>query len=372
MPGKNLNFDDQNLQNIRKLNWITLGTEYIFRKVGASWECWIGCMLDVRWLQDLIVIAETRNFTRASQIRHVTQSGLSRRIQSLEHWVGSPIIDRSQSPLSLTEAGHILLEAAQNVLAQLNNARRTVRENRDATLRSISFAAPHILSVTFFPEWLQHVQTMLGPTRLSITSDNLPGCCTALDDGRADLVICLVDADGGVLAGASRRLSIDDKASIVVGRERLIPLSAPGPDGKPLHDLRAPPHVSVSYLEYSRECSLGWAVDRKLAGRAGLPHLTNLYENSLADGLRGMALSGLGLAWLPLTVTHNDILRGRLVRTGGEDLIIDLDVRVYRPTRELGHKAEELWAKLSAGSGGEYNLPDLSADLHSLRQGVGD
>jgi DNA-binding transcriptional LysR family regulator len=261
---------------------------------------------------------------------------------------------------------------AQSVLAQLNSARRAVQENRDAKLRSISFAAPHILSVTFFPEWLQHVQSMLGPTRLSITSDNLPGCCTALEDGRVDLVVCLMDADGGILAGANRRLAIDDKASIVVGRERLIPLSVPGPDGKPLHDLRSSPHASVSYLEYSRECSLGWAVDRKLAGRAGLPHLINLYENSLADGLRRMAISRLGVAWLPLTVTHNDILRGRLVRAGDEDLIVDLDVRLYRPAREIGRKAEELWTKLNAGASGERDLPDLSTTLRALREGAGD
>jgi DNA-binding transcriptional LysR family regulator len=193
-----------------------------------------------------------------------------------------------------------------------------------------------------------------------------------MEDGRADFVVCLVDGDGGVLAGANRRLTLGDRLSIAVGCERLIPLSAPGPGGTPLHDLRAPPHAAVSYLQYSPECSLGWAVDRKLAGRVGLPQLRNLYENSLADGLRSMALSGLGVAWLPLTVTHNDILRGRLVRAGDEDLVVDLEVRIYRPSRELGHKAEELWSKLSAGAGGEHDLPGLSTALCSLREGVGE
>ena len=305
-------------------------------------------MLDIRWLEDLIVLADTLNFTKASEIRNVTQSGLSRRIQSLEHWAGAPLFDRRKSPFELTDAGHKLLAVANDILGRLNGARRLIREDQDELSRSIRFAAPHILSMTFFPRWIPALQARLGSTRLSVTSDNLPGCVTALDDGAVDFVVCLADPAGAIFKAAGRPLSLDDCAHVTIDRETLIPLTAPDDDGGPLHRLDTGPRVSTSYLGYSRECSLGWAVDGLVASQTSLPRLNSLYENSLADALRTMALSGLGVAWLPLSTTHNDILRGKLIRAGESSLDIPLEIRIYRPPRKLPKRAEELWTRLMA------------------------
>ncbi len=58
--------------------------------------------MDIRWLQDFLTIAETANFTRAAEIRNSSQAAFSRRIQSLEQWLGVPLIDRSTFPTKLT------------------------------------------------------------------------------------------------------------------------------------------------------------------------------------------------------------------------------------------------------------------------------
>ena len=317
-------------------------------------------MLDTRWLEDFVVLAETRSFTRAAEVRNVTQSGLSRRIQSLEHWAGTPLLDRQAVPLSLTPSGQRLLEAAGGALGLLNAARRAIREDHDERLRSVRLAAPHILSVTFFPRWLPLVQQKLGPTRVSILSDNLPGCCAALDDGQSDFVVCLVDEANAVVSGAGQSLAIQGCSSLIIGRERLIPLSAPDAGGAPLHGLNGGARMSAFYLAYSPECSLGWAVEALTARRPDLPSLNQIYENSLADGLRAMALSGLGVAWLPLTICHQDILRGRLVRAGDATLDIAMDIRIHRPGRRISRKGEELWMRISVETAA-MTCPDVGA-----------
>jgi LysR family transcriptional regulator, hypochlorite-specific transcription factor HypT len=305
-------------------------------------------MLDLRWLEDLATIAETRNLTRAAELRNVSQSGLSRRLQSLEHWAGVALIDRRKTPIELTEAGRHLLTVASDVMGRLNATRRAIRDDQDEKTRSVRFAAPHILSVTFFPKWLPTIQKAIGSTRLTILSDNLPGCCEAFDDGSVDFVVCFAGQENGSLRVSPSPLTIDNCQSLVVGHERLLPVSSTDSAGKAMHSLDDEPRRSVSYLGYSTECSLGWAVERTLALAAGLPQLNRIYENSLADGLRSMALSGLGVAWLPLSTTHQDILRGRLARTGPKRLDIDLEIRVYRPQRRLSRRAEDLWAMLAS------------------------
>jgi DNA-binding transcriptional LysR family regulator len=319
-------------------------------------------MLDVRWLEDLAAVAETKNLTRAAELRSVSQSGLSRRLQSLEHWAGAALLDRRKSPVELTEAGLQLLATANDVIGRLNATRRALREDQDKATRSVRFAAPHLLSVTFFPKWLPQIQTTIGSTRLTILSDNLPGCCEAFDDGAVDFVVCYMDQANRPNSAGGKTLSISTCQWLTIGQEKLVPLSAVGSDKQPIHDLAPEPRRSISYLGYSSECSLGWAVEQKLTEAPDLPQLNRIYENSLADGLRSMALSGLGVAWLPLTTTHQDVLRGRLVRTGSPELDVDLDIRIYRPQRRLSRRAEDLWSHLVT-TRSVVELPELAPTI---------
>ena len=83
--------------------------------------------MDTKWLEDFVALAETRSFTRSAQVRHVTQSALSRRIQSLEAWVGVALVDRSSYPTRLTPAGTIFYAQALELLQSLQTIRTQLR-----------------------------------------------------------------------------------------------------------------------------------------------------------------------------------------------------------------------------------------------------
>ena len=75
--------------------------------------------METKWLEDFVSLAETRSFSRSAQLRHVTQPAFSRRIQSLEAWAGSDLVDRSSYPTRLTPAGETLYDQALEVLQAL-------------------------------------------------------------------------------------------------------------------------------------------------------------------------------------------------------------------------------------------------------------
>jgi hypothetical protein len=64
-----------------------------------------GSLMETKWLEDFVSLAETRSFSRSAQLRHVTQLAFSRRIQSLEGlavpiWLTAPpthALDRGRS-----------------------------------------------------------------------------------------------------------------------------------------------------------------------------------------------------------------------------------------------------------------------------------
>lgn len=99
--------------------------------------------MDIRQLKYFVAVANTRNFTRASELLHIAQPPLSRQIQQLEEELGVQLILRNSRPLRLTEAGRTFYEQALQIinrLDQLKTATRQIGLNQRQTL-SIGFVA---------------------------------------------------------------------------------------------------------------------------------------------------------------------------------------------------------------------------------------
>jgi DNA-binding transcriptional LysR family regulator len=78
------------------------------------------------------------SFTRAAAELFLTQSAVSRQIQSLEEFVGVPLFERRHKSLVLTEAGQAYYRSVAACLDQLREATRKLREARTG----------HVLTVT--------------------------------------------------------------------------------------------------------------------------------------------------------------------------------------------------------------------------------
>src|SRR5690349_6079022 len=80
--------------------------------------------MDIEELRCFSTLAETRNMTAAAQRLFISQPALSRRIKALEEELGIALFDRKRGSrrLSLTYAGEQLLEQAQGLEAQMQQA----------------------------------------------------------------------------------------------------------------------------------------------------------------------------------------------------------------------------------------------------------
>lgn len=86
--------------------------------------------MNIKHLRHLLAIAETGSFSRAADRTYITQSALSRSIQSLEDELGGALIDRIGKRNELTPLGHEVVAQAQGlVLAAEELKRRAIRFN---------------------------------------------------------------------------------------------------------------------------------------------------------------------------------------------------------------------------------------------------
>ena len=132
--------------------------------------------MNLSWLEDFLALAASGNFSRAAELRHMTQPAFRRRIRSLEEWLGVVLFDRSSHPAALTETGQWLRTAAQEILARVARVPDEARAVVDAGSATLRFAATHALSLSFLPPWLRSLEsrTPVGPIQL--VSDVLQQC----------------------------------------------------------------------------------------------------------------------------------------------------------------------------------------------------
>lgn len=67
----------------------------------------------LEWLEDVVAVSETGSFSEAAERRHLTRSAFSRRIETIEEYVGVDLFDRTRKLVQLLD--HVLDQREQIV-----------------------------------------------------------------------------------------------------------------------------------------------------------------------------------------------------------------------------------------------------------------
>lgn len=296
--------------------------------------------MDTTWLEDFLMLAEQRSFSRAADSRNVTQPAFSRRIRALEDWVGAALFTRGAQGAVLTPAGACLRPLAEEMIRGLQRARRETRAVGERERATLSIAATHALSFTFFPGWVRkHVRfDTLGA--LNLISDSMEGCEQVMLGGEVHFLLCHHHA------AAPMRFEAGRFESCAVGSDVLVPVCSPDALGQPLWPLPGASDRPPRLLAYSQASGLGRILAAHPAGK-GQQGVEPAFTSHLAATLMVMAREGHGIAWLPLTLAGDDLAGERLVRAGAEGFDIPIEIRLFRAADYRNDAADELWDLLN-------------------------
>jgi LysR family transcriptional regulator, hypochlorite-specific transcription factor HypT len=298
-----------------------------------------GAAVDLALLQDFVELASELNFSRAADRRNMTQPAFSRRIRGLEDAIGTPLVQRTSRSVSLTPAGSAFLPRAIALVRLVAEARREALEAAGQAAATLSLAATHALSFTFVPMWLMRVAGPASIGTLHMVSDNKQQCEQLMMRGEVSFFVChhYPAASGGL---PERQFRYH-----VIGHDRLVPLVAPQSSGAPLWSLDAG-RGKVPYLAYGSPSGLSRILDAHWLAH-DRPDITHKMSALLAATNLEMAKEGQGMTWLPLSLAAGDVAAGRLVRAGGSEFDVPVQVVVYRPRSRLSPHSEQFWEKVS-------------------------
>lgn len=177
--------------------------------------------METRKLEHLIELASTGSFSRAAENLHLTQSALSKSIQSLEEELDTCLVDRQGRRCTLTTAGELVVGRARRLLVDVDGLHKAVRQDAgpEGQLR-VGFGAGPGAAMT--PDLIRHVLEAYPRVRLLIRRGTVESLLRELREraidavvidmrslaGHADLVVERVGAlEGGVVCRVGHPLT---------------------------------------------------------------------------------------------------------------------------------------------------------------------
>ena len=262
--------------------------------------------------------------------------------------MGVDLIDRSRYPTVLTQAGEAFREQAAELVKRMLESRSELRGEPINNDRTLTFALPHTLAMSCFPQWWSEWGVEARGSSCRLLASNVHDAVTSLVAGLADLLICYHHAQQPVF------LDPELFHRIEIGTEWLRPYAAVK-KGKPVFDLLDHARSPMPLLSYSSGAFLGRMVDVILGSAPMTVRTTTVCISDMANVLMEMALAGHGVAWLPEHTAAPWVAARKLADIGGDRWALPLTIVVYTDRSQATVATERLIAHL------ESSLPLLAA-----------
>lgn len=294
--------------------------------------------MDINWLEDFVCFARTLNFTKAASERHVTQSAYSRRVKSLEIWVGTELIDRKTFPATLTQAGEEFLPRAKIMLRSLHRTRDEIRIKMGVSRDTIRFAAPHSISIHNLMPILYNLESVISNLKTRVTSDNLHNCYEQLSEQNCDFLMSYRFSDVPILLDEQRFEFIE------IGKERLLPVYASKLLQNDKWQLPGWHHKQMPYLAYSNGSFLASVTDSQFVTKN--PNLFVRHTDTFSEAIKNLCLQGAGIAWLPEASIKKELASKELIIAGDDEWYADLTLAIYTEPASHTPQTKVAWEYL--------------------------
>jgi LysR family transcriptional regulator, hydrogen peroxide-inducible genes activator len=266
--------------------------------------------MELHQLRYFVAVAETGNFTRASERSNVSQPSLSQQVLNLESEVGHKLFHRLGRKAVLTEAGATFLDRARRILFEVENATKELSDHpslgRRITVGAIQTVMPYLVTPSIVRCREQHSNLVVD----------------AREDFRGNLVSAVVEGELDLavvpLPVTDHRIAVEplltEPLLLVVGKN---------------HPIAAQTEISINDLEHETFVSLGYSSalagqirgffgDQKFQPKIG-------YRCAQVATLKLFVSVGLGISILPQLARMPD----------DSDTLTYLRLTGTTPTREL-------------------------------------
>jgi DNA-binding transcriptional LysR family regulator len=204
--------------------------------------------MEMRELRAFIAVAEEGSVSAAARRLHVSQSAASQTIQALERQLGTRLLVRGASGVTLTEAGMVLLGEARSLIAQHDKALAAVSGQAAATATTLRIGVPLELPADLLPRAVAEMGASFPRTRVEVRHASSAVQLSELRAGSLDVGLLRsrpADPDRDAV------LAVEEALGVLLSAARAAELA--GPSGVRLHQL-----AGLSWVAFARQEAPAW------------------------------------------------------------------------------------------------------------------
>jgi DNA-binding transcriptional LysR family regulator len=289
----------------------------------------------LEWIDDILAVLDGGSLAQAAEKRMLTQSAFTRRVRTIEDSIGTTLFDRRRKPVSLMPGVQALEPELREMSTRLHKLRQTLKTANNGSGKPLTFVCQHALTSTISPQVVRAVAKD-GVTSVRVRSGNQDECLMQLLSKEVDLAImyALPDDTSFAISSAFETVSI--------GEDLLTPVCAPL-----LRD--AASSAVIPIIAYPADVFLGQVFTRMIG-----PHLPQgatimpIAETALTLAMMQLAVSEIGIAWLPLSLVAKSLEHGDLIRVDNTLPAQVLSIKIVRLRATQTEQSETIWQHLAA------------------------
>jgi DNA-binding transcriptional LysR family regulator len=292
--------------------------------------------MDMQWLDDVLVLLEEDNLTRAAARRNITQPAFSRRIRSFEDWLGVDVLDRGTNRVDISPALASNEAEIRALVTRIRDLRSRIA-HFDPASSTVSIAAQHAPVFSTFPDMALRAKQSFPAVKFRLRAGNLRDCVTMFLRGDTSMLLCYEAESATPLPfGASIRREL-------WGIDYLVPVV-----GGPLrYSVKANGEIPARTpaIVYPDDSYFGEVLNAQ-ERPFGTPQFSSnpACETAFSSGIKEMVLKGIGIGWLPYSMAYREIENGDLISLGDTLGKETLKVAIYADVKdEISMSLLDIW-----------------------------
>jgi len=292
----------------------------------------------LEWLEDILAVMETGSLIKAAEQRLLTQPAFSRRIKTIENYIGVELFDRSKKPAQLKKTVIDQQRNIQEIAAGLRDLRHELKRQDRETQNHIVIASQHAITTSIVPSLVKKLSAD-NDISIRLRSVNRDECYALLMTKQADFIMIYQSVNEPF---PSQEGFLEE---ISLGQDRLIPVYATA-ELPNLNENYS--NGNIPLIVYPADAFLGQVMSLEI-----FPHLWNMTsirkkaETALTLAALQLAISGVGVAWAPYSLASPELKNGRLTDLSDIFPSCELSIVAIRLNGSKSLAKDHAWQALS-------------------------
>jgi len=258
-------------------------------------------------LRYIVAVARERHFGRAADACFVSQPTLSVAVRKLEEELNTQIFERTNTEVSMTSLGALIVDQAQRVLEEANSLKHLAMHGQDPLSGPLRLGAIYTIAPYLLPSLVRIARKRLPNVPLFLEENFTVRLLEILRQGALD---CLVLAEPFASAGLNQIDLYDEPFLVAV------------PKGHPWEFRTSIPHRELKEQNTLllgtgncfRDHVLGVCPELNRFGSGATLGEQRSFEGSSLETIRQMVASGIGISVMPRTSVADPEATDQLIR----------------------------------------------------------